>query len=113
MSIEQILQILTVCQGMWVFSISLFVLWHYIKVGFTDENMKWHIVSVVISYNLLTMATMITSYNNLYKWNDLWQATVMLAYILGDYAITVMLFRISKRHALKKLNDAKNTRPEL
>ena len=97
------LQILTVCQAVWVLTLMCFLMFHYAVRSIKNRLLEKNAISIGISYCLLTVGTMISSLNGLYQWNTLWQGLVIVGYALGDYAIVRMLFHVQRNRVQKKI----------
>jgi hypothetical protein len=114
MNIDQVLQVLAACQGAFILGISIFIIHHYLRVGrsHADRTLKFHIIGIAISYNLLTICGMCTIYMQVWPWQSLWQIGVIIAWALGDVSVLVMLRRVTRKYANdqfeKRLNEIRN-----
>lgn len=102
MTIEKILQLAAACQGVWVVTITGFIVYHYLSLAFRDKELQSHILTIALSFCLLTGCTVISTYRSVYEWNDLWQIMALVAYALADYALVVMLWRVTRKHRVEQ-----------
>jgi len=104
--INAALQILTVCQGIWVLILIGFLMWHYVYNSVKNRILEKNALAMGISYSCLTVASMISSLKGFYDWNSAWQIIVIVGYALGDYVIVKMLFHtVKNRETKKRLED--------
>lgn len=96
------LQILSLCQGVWVLTLMGFLMWHYLTRSIKNRILEKNALAMGVSYSLLTGATMITSLNDIHQWNSLWQLVVIVGYAFGDYAIVRMVFHVQRNQQTKK-----------
>lgn len=96
MVFHRIFTLLAIFHGSGVVGFTAFVFFYYAPKNKKDY-LKWHIITVAASYNIITMATIITVALKFYVWGDLWYFLITIGYILGD----ISLFFVFK-HAVKK-----------
>jgi hypothetical protein len=112
MIIDKVLQVIAACQGAFVLGISIFIIYHYLRIGIKEKDLKFHVIAVTISYNILTICGMCTIYMQIWPWQSLWQMGVIVAWGLGDVSILVMLRKLTRRYHneqfYKKLNEKRN-----
>src|SRR4051812_8416561 len=94
--VEYGLQILALCQGVWVLTLMGFLMYHNIRRSIKNRLLEKNALAMGVSYSLLTGATMLTSLNGVHNWNSLWQIVVIIGYAFGDYAIVKMVFHVNK-----------------
>lgn len=100
---KYVLQILTVCQGVWVTTLMGFLMWHYIFKSMKNRYLEKNALAMGVSYCCLTAGTMISSLHGMYEWNDVWQITVIIGYAFGDYAIVKMLTHVTRNKKTTKV----------
>lgn len=97
------LEILTICQAVWVLTLIIFLMWHYMNKSIKNRVLEKSALAMGFSYSLLTVCTMITSLKGVYDYNDLWQIILFVGYVFGDYAILRMLKHTTKNEKTKKV----------
>lgn len=106
MNIQYWFTLFAVSQGAAVLGLTVFIFSYYIPKNKTQtkSNMRWHVVSVSLSYILLTGATIKTAIYQYYNWGDLWYWLVTIAYISGDISLIYVFRNSVKNHHIKKIN---------
>lgn len=104
---QKVFSLLAISQGALVLGLTLFIMTYYLPKTRKHfrERVRWHIVSVSLSYILLTIATVKTAAFEYYNWGDGWYWIVTVAYIVGDVSIIVVFreaVKESKKEQLKK-----------
>lgn len=102
-TINYILQILTVCQAVWVLTLMGFLIWHYVWRSVKNRFLEKNALTMGVSYSLITVCTMISSLKGFYDWYSLWQIIIILGYAFGDYAIVKMLFHVTRNYKTQQM----------
>jgi len=105
MSVPELLQIVAACQATFILGISVVILYHYLSIGSESRNLRLHIITIVVSYNLLTICTLISTFNNVYDLKDWWQYFALAGYTLGDLALVTMLRRVVRNHNRERIRS--------
>lgn len=112
---EYIIEILTICQGVWVVTLMGFLMYHYIVKSIKNRILENNALAMGVSYSLLTVATMMTSIRGVFHWYEPWQVLVIIGYIFGDYTIVRMLKHTTRNDKTTKIvrDYIKNSEKEL
>lgn len=102
-TIKYIFQIVTVCQAFWVLGIMIFLMWHYVARSLKNRFLEKNAIALGVSYSLMTICTMISSYRGLYEWHSTWYYILFIGYAFGDYAIVKMLFHVTRNERTKRI----------
>lgn len=107
---EYTFMILAVCQACFVLGISIYIFGYYMPKRKSDlkSNMKWHVMSVALSYCLLTCATAWSAAHGVYRWGNPWYWISSIGWILGDVSLAFVFRDAVRREKLKQLNNNKN-----
>lgn len=95
------LKIISACQGAYILGVTIVIFLYYVKSGYKDRSMKYHVIAISISYIFLTVATMISIYREVYQWGDPWFLITFVGYICGDVSLMTMLRRVVRNKNLK------------
>lgn len=103
------LQIIAACFGATILAITILIFRFYVCLPKKDRALQWHIIFVVLSYLLLTSATIITVYRKIYKFGDIWQYFAFAGYATGVVSLWIMFRAVAKKRAIerrkKRLNE--------
>lgn len=94
----EFIKIISACQGAFILGVTVVIFFYYIRIKKKDKGLKFHIVFVSASYSLITIATIISVYKEVYWLTDPWYWFVGGGYLFGDIALLTMLRRVVRRH---------------
>lgn len=97
--VHRIITLVAIFHGSFVVGFSAYMFFWYMPRNAKDY-LKWHVVTVSFSYNIITMASIITIALHFYQIDDLWYWLVFIGYLSGD----ISLFFLFK-HAIKKYKN--------
>lgn len=98
----EIIKTIAGCQGAFVLGVSVVILFYYLRLPHEQRSLQYHIILISASYNLITAATMISVYREVYSFGDAWFLVVGIGYLFGDISLMTMLRRVVKKHKPKK-----------
>lgn len=100
-------KILAVVHGGMVLGLTIFIFSYYFpKTKRQVYNiLRWHIVTIALSYIMLTTATIVSILLDMYVWGGIWYNVVMLAYVIGDVSLFLVLKVTLKGHNMDKENN--------
>jgi ABC-type Fe3+-siderophore transport system permease subunit len=99
MSVTDWLKLFTMCQGAFVFGITIFIFLYYFKSKkIVPYRVKLHVLFVSFGFLLVLGCTMITVFRQVYHYEDFWYWLLGLGYLITDIGLITLFIAKLKDH---------------
>lgn len=99
-----ILKLIGLAQGAFVLGVTFGILYYYIHRSVVERMVLWHLLSIIVSYILVTIGTVITASRQIYQPLDRWYFFVFVGYAFGDFALVIIFKHQLQKHREEKLS---------